>query len=156
MKLLLSTLFLCPFWLHVLFASEVSAATTLTLKGKGTVIEEQNIEQINVEGTASGYVTGTFVWKEQHRHQAGLGDTMEHGTITIEDEYGDTLVLKFSGKANMHESNGAAMESASGSFNYLEGTGRWAGRNPSGTYTKAGVFEGGSVELSITLTVESN
>lgn len=155
MKLPLSALVLCLFFINCLSASEVRAAKDIILEGKGTVVEEKGVERIHVEGTVSGYVTGTFVWEEIHKDTSGGGDASERGEITITDEDGDTMVLKFTGKANMYKASGGATESAQGSFSHLEGTGRWVGRTPSGTYTKAGVFKGSSVELSMTLAVES-
>ncbi len=149
MKLLLGALLLCLFWTCTLGAQEV---LNVTLHGKGTVIKEKGIERIHVEGTAKGNIIGTFVWKEEHEEAPEPQEAIERGTITITDQNGDTLLLSFSGRASMQETKEAVLESAEGLFTYLEGTGRWAKRTLSGTYSKAGVFKDSSIELSITLT----
>ncbi|ODS33102.1 MAG: hypothetical protein SCARUB_01801, partial [Candidatus Scalindua rubra] len=41
-----------------------------------------------------------------------------------------------------------------GSFTYIEGSGHWAERHVEGTYSKAGVFRGPSIELTISLMAE--
>jgi len=154
-RLLLGMLTLCLFCINYLAASEVQAAKVMTLEGKGTVVKEKGMERIHVSGTVKGYINGTFVWEETHAGASGAGNASERGEITITGEDGYTLILKFTGKASMQNVSGGATESATGSFSYLDGTGPWRGRLPSGTYTKAGVFKGDSVELSMTLTVES-
>lgn len=155
MKLLLGTLTLCLFCINLFAAPEVQAAKQMILEGKGTVVKEKDTERIHVNGTVKGYTNGTFVWEETHTGASGAGNASERGEITITDDAGYTLIVKFTGKASMQNAGGGATESATGSFSYLDGTGPWRGRLPSGTYTKAGVFKGDSVELSITLTVES-
>lgn len=155
MRLILSTLLSCLFWIYGSCALG-QEAREVTLHGKGEVIEEQDVERMRVEGTAKGYITGTFIWEEEHQLSLEPGEAIEKGTVAITDQNGDKLILSFSGKANMRETEGAVLEGAKGSFTYLEGTGPWAKRNLSGTYTKAGVIRDGSIELSITLMAESS
>ncbi|HHT9119991.1 MAG TPA: hypothetical protein ACFYD3_05545 [Candidatus Hypogeohydataceae bacterium YC41] len=156
MRLLLSILSLfCFFWIDglvVLVAKD--AITTVTLNGKGMVVKKQEVEMIHVEGKAEGYITGTFVWEEKHGLAPEPEEAVEKGTITITDRNGDTILLNFSGRADLKSAGKATLESAQGNFIYREGTGHWANLPLSGDYTKAGVFKDDSVELSITLTVE--
>lgn len=155
MKLLLGSLLLCLICVKsfcVLGAQELE----ITLQGKGKVVEGQDGESVYVEGTARGYITGTFVWEEEHQLSPEPGEVVEKGTIAITDEKGDKILLSFSGMADMRVTEGAVLEGAKGSFEYLEGTGSWSGRPLIGTYTKAGVLKDGYIELSITLTAKGD
>lgn len=126
----------------------------ITLQGKGTVDEKQGMEQIYVEGTAKGGITGTFIWEEEHQPAFELGKDVEKGTITITDQNGDRLVLSFFGKAKKMDVEESDLEGAEGGFTYLEGTGHWARKSVEGTYSMAGVFQGDSIELTASLTAE--
>lgn len=154
MRLLLGALFLCLFWIHGICVLGAQEELKITLQGKGKVVEEQDEERMHVEGKVSGFITGTFIWEEEHQSAPEPQEAAEKGTITITDRNGDTVRLSFSGRASLKETEEAVLEGANGSFTYLEGTGSWAGRPLSGTYTKAGVFKNGSIELSITLTAK--
>lgn len=136
------------------YTLEAQTKLDITLQGKGTVVEKQGMELMHVEGTVKGDITGTFLWEEEHQPAPDPKEALEKGTITINDQNGDRLALSFSGIAKMTESGESALESAQGRFTYIEGSGHWAENQVEGTFTKAGVFRGSSIELTISLMAE--
>lgn len=154
MKTLICILTICLLVVLQPYTLEAQTKLNATLQGEGSVEEKIGVERMNVEGTVKGDITGTFLWEEEHRPAFDPGKAIERGTITITDQNGDMLVLKFSGVAKMTESDDSSLEGAEGSFTYLKGTGNWAEKQMEGTYSKAGIFQGSSIKLTISLTVQ--
>ncbi len=154
MKIAKYVLFICIIGILQPYAQGGQKRLDITLHGKGTVIEKEGIEQIHAEGTAKGDISGTFVWEEEHQPAFELGKAAERGTITITDKNGDRLVLDFFGKTKKQDIEDSGLEAAEGGFTYCEGSGHWANTNLEGTYSKAGHFQGDSVELTVSLEAE--
>lgn len=154
MKIVMCILTICLSVVLQPYTVEAQSKLDITLQGKGTVVEKQGMELMHVEGRVKGDITGAFLWEEEHQPAPDPKEALEKGTVTITDQNGHRLVLSFSGIANMTESGKSALEGAEGSFTYIEGTGHWAENKVEGTYTKAGIFRGGSIELTISLMAE--
>lgn len=46
------------------------------------MVKEKGVERMRVEGKASGGVTGTFIWDEEHREAAGPGRENPYQELT--------------------------------------------------------------------------